>query len=100
MLLLILFYASKFLMNYLIPPLKTLCKNSGTDMRHKTNVSNDEFLIQKIHDDMTKKKILFLLQNDDSIFNKMGLLKKNTIKKTSIINGGLLKDFELDIHCD
>jgi hypothetical protein len=90
------------LTNDLIPPLKNANVHSGTDMRNKVSILDIE-LIHTLHENIAKKRLLDLLEMNDSICNKMNALnyfkfERNFIEMNNVFNGGLLHDFEVFIE--
>jgi hypothetical protein len=72
-------------------------KNSGNDERYAFEKNETEILSQiyKLRENLEKKHLLDILQNDKvSIYTKLNLVKDNSIQQSNINAGGLNNEFD------
>ena len=71
-------------------------KFSGKDERYS---ENEVVETNKLYENIQNKKILDVLQdNTISIYNKLEMLRDDSIKPCNLHAGGLMEDFEFDIE--
>jgi hypothetical protein len=76
-------------------------KFKGIDERHETNATSDEIEKRTIFENIEKKfKLDILEDNTISIYEKLELLRDNSIKPVNLAAGDLMNDFEFDIDSD
>jgi hypothetical protein len=72
--------------------------NNGMDERYIKLLKEDDCSLDKIKEQLEKKKLLYILQSKDvSILTKLSLLKtpEQDVKPLNIFSGGLLNEFDI-----